>query len=53
MKVVLCQEGSCCPAVEIKDEEILVGEEGNMVHLKKQEWNELVSKIKSGELAAI
>ncbi len=53
MKVLLCSEGSCCPAVEIKENDVLIGEEGNIVRLKKQEWNELVSKIASGELHSI
>ena len=53
MKVTLCREGSCCPAVEIKDDDISIGEEGNIVHLKRHEWNELVAKIKSSELHEI
>jgi hypothetical protein len=53
MKIELCREGSCCPAVEIKENEVSIGEEGNIVHLKKPEWNELVSKVKSGELHEI
>ena len=53
MKVILCGEGSCCPAVELKGDGVSIGEEGNIVHLKKPEWNELVSRVKSGELHTI
>ncbi len=47
--VYLCQSG-CCPAVVIEDDRVLIGEEGNQVVLKKDEWNALVEKILSGEL---
>ncbi|MFH1327861.1 MAG: hypothetical protein ABIH76_03295 [Candidatus Bathyarchaeota archaeon] len=53
MKISLCSGESCCPAVEMTEDNVLIGEEGNIVHLKKHEWNELVSKIKSGELRTV
>ncbi len=52
MKVYICDK-SCCPAVEILGEEVLIGEAANTVRLKKNEWNKLVEKIKSSELGSI
>jgi hypothetical protein len=52
MKVYICNK-SCCPAVETVGDEILIGEGANTVRLKKNEWNNLVQKILSGELHSI
>lgn len=52
MKVYICDK-SCCPAVEVVGNEVLIGEAANTVKLKKNEWNNLVEKIKSGELHSI
>ena len=52
MKVYICDKG-CCPAVEILKDEVLIGEASNTVRLKKNEWNSLVNKIKSGELGSV
>lgn len=52
MKVYICNK-SCCPAVETVGDEILIGEGTNTVRLKKNEWNNLVQKIQSGELHSI
>jgi len=52
VKVNLCESG-CCPVVETTESEVLIGEEGNLVRLKKSEWNSLVAKIKSGELGEL
>lgn len=52
MKVYICDK-SCCPAVEILGDEVLIGEAANTVRLKKNEWNRLVEKIHSGELGSI
>lgn len=52
MKVYICDK-SCCPAVEFVGDEVLIGEAANTVKLKKNEWNRLVEKIKSGELSSI
>ncbi|MBI2304760.1 MAG: hypothetical protein HYU86_08465 [Chloroflexi bacterium] len=49
-KVSLCKDGHCCPAVELGEAEVRIGEEGNLVKLSKEEWNALVEKIKAGEL---
>lgn len=52
MKVYICDK-SCCPAVEVVGNEVLIGEDANTVRLKKNEWNKLVEKIQSGELHSI
>jgi hypothetical protein len=52
MKVYICEK-SCCPAVETVGDDILIGEDTNIVRLKKNEWNKLVEKIHSGELHAL
>ncbi|MFZ3384484.1 MAG: hypothetical protein WA144_11225 [Candidatus Methanoperedens sp.] len=52
MKVYICEK-SCCPAVETIGDEVLIGEDTNIVRLKKNEWNKLVEKIQSGELGSI
>ncbi|MCZ7355405.1 MAG: hypothetical protein O8C66_08770 [Candidatus Methanoperedens sp.] len=52
MKVYICEK-SCCPAVEVAGEDVLIGEGSNIVRLKKNEWNSLVQKIQTGELHPI
>lgn len=52
MKTYICEK-SCCPAVETIGDEVLIGEDTNIVRLKKNEWNKLVEKIQSGELGSI
>lgn len=48
--VELCGENGCCPRVELDEHEVRIGEEGNLVRLKLEEWTTLRSKILSGEL---
>lgn len=52
-KVFLCGEKSCCPAVEVNGDEVRIGETGNICVLRKDEWNIMVEKIKSGELDSV
>lgn len=47
--VELCSKG-CCPRVELDDEVVKIGEEGNLCVLGKEEWAALRAKILSGEL---
>ena len=49
-RVSLCPICGACTEVEIYDNEVRIGEEGNMVKLKVEEWNTLVEKILNGEL---
>jgi hypothetical protein len=51
MKIVsLCSGNSCCPVVKITDEQVEIGEEGNLCALKLDEWESLKSKIVNKEL---
>lgn len=49
----LCPACSACPAVEIEEREVRIGEGGNLVKLSPAEWNLLVRAIKTGELHEI
>lgn len=51
--IVLCPECDACPTIELYDDTVRIGEEGNRVTLKKAEWNDLVDKIKRGELGRV
>lgn len=51
--ITLCPACGSCPTVEFDGETVRLGEEGNRVTLKKAEWNDLVDKIKHGELGRI
>lgn len=53
MKVYLCSDKGCCPAVEAAEGVVRIGEEGNLCTLKRDEWNALVQKVKAGELGEI
>jgi len=48
--VSLCPACSQCPAVEIDEHEVRIGEGANRVTLSLEEWNVLVQSIKRGEL---
>ena len=48
--VTLCAAGSCCPVVNIYDEKVEIGEEGNLCVLKLEEWDSLKSKIVNREI---
>ena len=52
-KMSLCPACTACPEVEIVGNEVRIGEEGNLAVLKAQEWNVLVSLIRSGQLTTI
>ncbi len=52
-KVSLCTSCQHCPSVEFACSEVRIGENDNLVVLKKEEWNTLVGKVKSGELKAL
>lgn len=52
-KVTLCPACGGCPEVAVYDSEVRIGEKNNLVRLRKEEWNEIVRKIKSGELTEV
>jgi hypothetical protein len=53
IRVVLCSECEHCPAVVITEHDVTIGEHENIVRLSYTEWNELVRRIASGELAQV
>jgi hypothetical protein len=53
IKVTLCPACSGCPAVEITDQDVSIGEDQNTVRLTHAEWNDLVARIRSGELREV
>ncbi len=48
--VSLCPSCIACPTVEVRDHEVCIGENANLVKLSVEEWNVLVRAIKSGTL---
>jgi hypothetical protein len=52
-KVTLCPACTACPEVEITDEDVTIGEDGNTVRLSHAEWNELVRLVRRGELREV
>ena len=52
-RVVLCPACEGCPEVAFEGDEVCIGEKENTVRLKKTEWNDLVRKVKKGELGEI
>ena len=50
MKVYLCGEKGCCPYVEIKENEVLIGEEGNICKLTIEQFNALKEKVIKKEI---
>lgn len=48
--VSLCPACTACPEVEVLEDEVRIGEAGNLAVLKKAEWNVLVDLIRSGQL---
>jgi hypothetical protein len=53
IKITLCDQCDACPSVEISDAGVTIGEDENTVKLSHAEWNDLVSRIKSGELCEV
>ena len=53
IKVTLCEACDACPVVEISDEGVTIGENENTVKLTHTEWNDLVARIRRGELSEV
>lgn len=53
LRITLCPACGGCPAVEITDDGVTIGEDNNTVRLTHAEWNDLVARIKRGELDEI
>ena len=52
-RVSLCPACANCPEVIIDGDIIRIGENENIVVLKKEEWNILVEAIQSGQLGRV
>ena len=53
VEILLCPACTACPAVEITDNGVTIGENENTVKLTPAEWNELVARIRRGELSEV
>jgi hypothetical protein len=53
VKVTLCPACDHCPSVEIDDVSVRIGEEQNTVTLTHAEWNDLVARVRRGELKSV
>jgi hypothetical protein len=53
IKVTLCPACTGCPAVEITDQGVTIGEDDNSVRLTHAEWNDLVARVLRGELSKV
>ncbi len=55
VRVSLCPDCGACPEIvlDIAQDEVRIGEEGNLVRLTKEAWNTLVEKIQQGELSKL
>ena len=53
IRMSLCPACTACPEVEVRGDEVRIGETGNLVVLKKDEWNVLVDLIQSGRLTKV
>ena len=53
LEVSLCPACDACPAVQVLGDEVRIGEAGNLVVLKREEWNLLVELIRSGQLSTL
>jgi len=53
-KVVLdCGVCGACPAVDMTPEGVTIGEDENTVLLTHAQWNDLVARIRTGELLTV
>ena len=52
-RVSLCPSCDYCPEVVLEGDTIRIGEDDNLVVLKKAEWNVLVDAITSGRLGRV
>ena len=50
MKVYLCGDKGCCPSVEVTEEWVTIGEAENTCKMTREEWNDLKTKIRTGEI---
>jgi hypothetical protein len=54
VKLSLCPMCDHCPEIEIVGgDEVRIGEAGNLVVLKKDEWNVIVDLVQAGQLTKV
>lgn len=53
VKVRLCPDCDHCPSIEIDDKGVRIGEDQNTVTLTHAEWNDLVARVRRGELKPV
>ena len=53
MKISLCPACTACPEVEVRGNDVRIGEAGNLVVLRVEEWNVLVDLIQTGQLSKL
>jgi hypothetical protein len=53
IKVTLCAACDHCSYVEIDDKSVRIEEKHNTVTLTHAEWNELVARVRRGELKPV
>jgi hypothetical protein len=53
IRVTLCPACTGCPSVEITDDGVSIGENENVVKLIHAEWNDLVARVRRGELREV
>lgn len=52
-RVSLCPACTACPEIAMEGDTVRIGEDKNVVVLKKDEWNVLVDVIKSGRVGRV
>ena len=52
-RISLCPQCIACPEVVIDGDTVRIGEDENVVLLKKEEWNVLVDSIQTGCLGRL
>ena len=52
-RISLCPQCVACPEVVIDGDTVRIGEDDNVVLLKKEEWNVLVDSIHTGRLGRL
>ncbi len=53
IKVTLYPACTGCPTVEISNDGVIIGENKNTVKLTHAEWNDLIARIRRGELLPV
>lgn len=52
-RVVLCPACGACPEIVFQEDEITIGEADHVAKLTKEQWNDLIRKVRKGELKEV